>query len=135
MTEPRRAVDLSFYNGAGLVVPYRDGVIYTNQAGGVRCEHPNALGIFIPLYRLSSEPGLEDLWIHPGTPTARCRADIDAFLLDRFPDFVYDVGTAEHIAHGEAWLPVRVQSAELFESGAYANFVGWSCILTWQNSD
>ena len=42
-------VDMFWGDNLGLILPWTSGVIFTNQAGGYACNHPEAEGVFVPL--------------------------------------------------------------------------------------
>ena len=50
---------------AGIIVPQKTGVIYTNQTAGTGCSHPEVEGFYIPTEfinpYISGDP-IEDLW-------------------------------------------------------------------------
>src|ERR1700743_2131189 len=42
-------IDLSWFDGLGLIIQHPSGVFYTNQVGGHGCFHPEVEGVFFPL--------------------------------------------------------------------------------------
>ena len=126
-----------------IIVPFKSGVIYTNQTDGIACKHPVVEGILIPL-RYTWNAYKDD--------------DFTAYLCpDRSIEKEYP--NAKHIENyikkfnlplkllkrkwrskefeflsGEAWIPVRILKHEDTYS-PLKDFIGYEAILTYQNSD
>ena len=48
-TNMKRVQLWSLSNFFGLIIPEKTGIIYSNQTGGVTCNHPEIEGYYIPL--------------------------------------------------------------------------------------
>lgn len=138
-----RTVDLACYDYgdfAALIVAHPSGVSYSNQCGGSNCAHPALEGVMIPL---PSRVGVGACRIHihdlfgsassmnPWSPSGDDAKTVAEFLGEQMLGVVFDESfTGEW---GEAWIPVRVVSAD--PSSTLADFIGYTGILTYCNSD
>lgn len=120
----------------GLIVPCTSGVEWTNQVGGVYCNHPRVEGIFIPLpenWKPSPDPLLDTGW-HSNPALVENFLDASPELQERFEaPYAYPVGEF----FGEAWVHVgirRLESDVLF-GPLLAPFYGQIGIITYTNSD
>jgi hypothetical protein len=130
-------IDLSRLNAfAGIVFPAPTGIVWTNQAGGERCTHPEMEGVFVP-FDVGDENawgGLENLW-----------GEWDAWSPERVAKWLAAHGLYDFLAvppgrqarpalWGEAWVPVIVKSRGSLPAQLrpFVGKVGW---FTWPNSD
>lgn len=129
----------------GLIVLMPSGVVFTNQTGGTACMHPDAEGIFVPLYFSGKWPiELESFWWkgweHYDSPQVQvCLDGMELnHILEPVPLTDFRMTTlAELDGWGEAWIPVRIKEAPEHTDNweALHDFVGHYAILTYSNSD
>ncbi len=128
-------------NGIGIIIFCDSNVFYTNQVGGIACNHPMVEGVYVPLVERN--------------------IDLEEELMDYFSKIGWycdglEEGIAEHIdiilakssitkkvkvdrellkESKEAWVYVKIDNSikELYP--LFENFSSNSGILTWRNSD
>lgn len=118
----------------GLIVLAPTGITWTNQTGGVSCNHPEAEGFLIPLpfAWVSCKDSLENEW---GAPYDAAR--VGAWLLERQLGELFEPDP-EATRLEEAWIPVRVLQdipESDFHSSLLEGVAGKRAILTYPNSD
>lgn len=116
-----------------LIAAAKTGIFYTNQTGGVACNHPAIEGFAVPL-----GPGLEiDACcfgkhfgdVIPEDVAARVEAQVRLHLRwSDVRDFTIDRSRDDH---DEAWIWCS-WSMEINEAGERRNFYG---VLTYENCD
>lgn len=131
-------VDLGTLEGGhflGLIVPCSSGVEWTNQVGGVSCQHPKVEGIYIPL-PVHWEPYPDPLldWYGNYKPYR-----VEEFL-EAAPELLKRFAVLESYpdneCFGEAWVPVTIQvSPEDAYGPLLTPFFGRAGIITYTNSD
>ena len=123
-------------NSFGLIVLCGSGVFYTNQTGGLACNHPVAEGVFVPLddgvgrptqYRLSQH--FRGSWEALNEEDAKV---IDTALKSGNLGFV-SVSRKRLSESTEAWVHVELDLSKCGE--LLSNFEDNKAILTWENSD
>lgn len=132
-------IDLSFFQEVGLILCRPSGVVYTNQAAGFGCLHPEVEGVFFPL---PVEPGRAELYAltrhfkGPWNSLTQINADIvDDILRSNGHDSI-KVDRTKLSNSYEAWVCVTV--TEPAKALPYQTFLGFGeCqgVLTWPNSD
>lgn len=129
-------VELSQFDGLGLIVLFPSGVIYTNQVGGFACFHPEVKGIFAPLsighkkILFALQQHFNGNWHHIKEKDAEV---VDKLLRsDGFGFLKVDRTNLENSF--EAWIYVEIdESSEQFP--LLNGFGKTRGILTWANSD
>ncbi len=129
-------VDLSEFDGLGLIFKTMSGVSFTNQVAGLGCLHPQVEGIFAPLPVVKGRPELHALrshfrgWWRSLQPVD---ADIVDGILRRNGKPFLSVDRELLLDSYEAWIHVNVNAGEC---PYMQNASNWhSAVLTWQNSD
>lgn len=132
----------------GLIVLMPSGVIFSNQTGGTMCAHPDAEGIYVPLYltggRWPPVDQLTDVWNrHWGRYDGKLARKLIEHL--GFKHILEAVKDEEKIlpawvdlqGWGEAWVPVRIKELKADEPHGelLKDFSGHYAILTYVNSD
>lgn len=120
-----------------LIVNHPSGVVYTNQAGGVCCTHPELEGVLIPLVRPSwnatRETSMRDRW-SSANDVKYVSEEVEDFLRSNDWDDLFEPGLnvllGKHF--GEAWVPVRIKPND---DPALRAFAGMEGVLTYANSD
>ena len=127
--------------GAGLIIPRKTGIIYTNQTDGYACDHPQLEGAFVPLsndfdierpkdsleYKLSIL--YPEGWGRPTTETC----DAIEELLSNYPESRNIKVDRDKIEESrEAWIWVLLVENEEQD---FEGFGECSAVLTWPNSD
>jgi hypothetical protein len=144
-------IDLTFFQEVGLILCRPSGVVYTNQAAGILCLHPEVEGVFCPLPVRPGRAELYALTQHfkgPWNSLTQEDADVeyrilteeDADVVDRIlrrngHDYL-KVDRTKLSDSYEAWVYVRTAAAAKF--GPHETFVEFGeCqgVLTWPNSD
>jgi hypothetical protein len=132
-------IELWNYDGIGFILLGSSGVIYSTQAGGFGCEHPEEEGWFFPVSDyLGGTRATEKLamefrgsfgQILPG------EADfLDDFFRARYGNIKVDRSRLEHSR--EAWVYVVAPSDA--KEPIFKNVEGWKgrhAIFIWPNSD
>lgn len=103
----------SFPNSTGVIINLPTGVFFTNQTGGVSCNHPELEGIFIPLHDTAPEPCI-----------------CFDYSEDEASDMIQDYFDRNHLPLRvdrterleEAWIPVVVTNRS---DSHYYDFSGW----------
>jgi hypothetical protein len=75
-------IDLTFFQEVGLIFCHPSGVVYTNQAAGLGCLHPEVEGVFCPLPVRPGRAELYALTHHFKGPWNSLREE-DADVVDR----------------------------------------------------
>lgn len=109
MPDEQTAIDL--YDQEGLIRLSEDGQLYSNQTGGVCCNHPTARGFFEPMVIPEQIKGI--FW-------DKCFADEEG------------ISRANEILQQLAY-PFRITGGE--EAWLYVKGLGFDGILTYENSD
>jgi hypothetical protein len=133
-------IDLSYYHGLGLIIPFPSGVIYQNQADGLLCTHPQVEGVFVPL---SVKSGVVELWalqqhFRGATVINQDSAEVVDSILRRYGHVYLKVNSTRLAESFEAWFHVVVDEAQRPELPLALPISGFGkCegILTWPNSD
>ena len=124
MSEARPLVELWSCSSVILIAKTNSGIFYTNQTGGVMCEHPEVEGAIIYAHDSWESLGLFDL--------SEC-VDFDLAekaISSRFPCGSIAVDRSEPFS--EAWIHVVVTDDA---TGDFLPFRGMRCVLTYPNSD
>lgn len=128
-------VDLSEFEGLGLVVRWPSGVRYTHQVAGYGCAHPEIEGVFVPLFDGVGRPALHAIRQHfrgGWHPLTTQDADIlDGILRCADLGFIHCDRTNLNNSR-EAWVWVAVSDDS---AAPLQGFDTRSAILTWPNSD
>jgi hypothetical protein len=138
-----RRISLWEFRGVGVVIAHPSGVLYSNQAGGYLCSHPEMEGVFLPLAGQGSEwqTKLDRHFFYSEKYAGHCYRGID----EETARFLDDLLASSPISRGitvdrtrlaesiEAWIHVTIAS----DAGddAIAGFGGATGVLTWENSD
>lgn len=145
MSTHKPVIQLFYADGAGLILPWNSGVVYSNQTGGHGCLHPEVEGIYVPLFPEGSpfEKALEDFFTGPKWQGWCCEgideetADVvDAALAeaDRTQGLKVNRDLLED-SH-EAWIHLILP--DFRQSPPFSLMKGFhamDAILTWSNSD
>lgn len=132
-----------------LIIPYKTGVIFSNQCGGTMCAQVETEGILIPLPGTGPEQtdqdGIYDYWTREYDREAIQKMiealDLEELIMpipidDTLIDSVHE---NELESWGEAWIPVKIQNFEFNTNHQSAcsleQFRGEKAYLTYQNSD
>lgn len=112
--------ELEGHRGA-IIIPAQTGIVYTNQAGGYSCLHPEMEG-----YIISVKVDHAALWnffvAEPGRYQGWCDDGITAKDAEELEKCIpYKIDGARLTIAMEAWLPII--------------YDGEQAILTWENSD
>lgn len=128
----------------GLVVPHPTGVVYTQQAGGTACCHPETEGFYVPLPRyFAPAEWLRGHW--PGSYKAEIAASLIASC-ETLKEFFRPLTRKEQVEHtalcgefGEAWVPMMVELPAVDDGSEARELLkpldGRLVILTYPNSD
>ena len=130
-------IDLSLLEAfAAAIVLVPSDIQWTNQTGGISCDHPVAEGLLVPLplpgwlLDPSAVDPLLNVYQHQASPTA-ARNVIAGWLLQTPYDEVFEaIEWSDY--WGEAWVPVRVAVAA---PEPFDHFRGLNAIITYENSD
>ena len=132
--QSKRVISLGHFNNVGLIVKVASGVVYTNQAAGYECKHPEVEGVFVPL---RVKPGKAELysltqhfkgaWNH----ITQLDAEFINRVLRQNGHVQLSVDQTKLDQSYEAWVHIRV------DAGVDGLFGFGSCeaVLTWPNSD
>lgn len=148
----RHVISLDMFSGVdlGLIVPWPTGIIYSNQANGVGCDHPELEGAYIPFGSFperETEPNHKALAEHfaslPGNreyfslETADVTANfIDEFLVSTELPFAASVDRSRLNDSYEAWVWLTFGPPKTEHLGLYTSFEKLdSAVLVWPNSD
>ncbi len=156
MTSEKQVTPFDFvkFDGAffiGIAIDRSEGAIdITNQVGGTWCGHPIARGLLVPLpshWQPDPDP-LHDWYLSEYDPKRVSKFLVAAGLHHVFRPLepadapVYPNWTIDPCVLAEAWVPVRVRSAEELSKDAFRRggdllqgFAGERMILTYHNSD
>jgi hypothetical protein len=132
-------IDLTCFPDAGLIIRHSSGVIYTNQAAGYACLHPEMEGVFCPLPIRPGKTELHLLHRHfkgqVNSITAEDADVVDA-ILRRNGHAYLKVDRARLNNSYEAWVYVTISGEldSLFKA-VLSGFGECEGILTWPNSD
>lgn len=119
---------------AGLIVPCKSGVSWTNQVGGIMIFHPEVEGVFVPLpFGVDDISAVQDLAGDFGS----IKGAVRQFLADNHMGSFFSAPDSFDGRCGEAWLPlvVREQHPAMPHRSVLKQLEGVDCILTWENSD
>jgi len=143
-------IDLSCHSVTsyiGIIVLDDNGVLISNQSGGLLCTHPRVKGFYIPLpanWMPDTDP-FSDEWM-----TDYDEKRVDAFLDDMKEktkgDFIltngfpfkplHDLSIVREImedplAYGESWIPVEI----IADTEIFKGMIGKIAIIVHDNSD
>lgn len=128
----------------GLLLLMPSGIVYANQANGVACDHPEAVGVLAPFGMAGLQPYSQALYNY--FTSRECNrghleeadADfVDAFLLTTWVPFVVKVDRTRLTESYEAWVYVVLEG----NSPTYPSLTLTGCtfpmnaVLVWENSD
>ena len=125
-------IDLCWLDRTGVIILCKSGVIYTNQTGGIMCDHPEAEGVYVPL---------PDMKLQDDARFLNSLGKMELQQLQKYLDELPSIyGKIETMWKGEkqseAWVEVEVRSIDqdysVFLEGFDEPVKG---ILTWPNSD
>lgn len=134
VSQQKRIIDLTWYANIGVILKIQSGVLYSNQAAGYACQHPEIEGAFYPL---STAPGNAELF----SLTQRFKgswshiSEADADFIDQVlrrngrPALLVDRGKLTHSY--EAWVHVIVKG----DLDGLSGFGDCEAILVWPNTD
>ena len=128
----------------GLLLLVPSGIVYTNQANGVACDHPQAEGVLAPFGTAGLQPYSQPLCDY--FTSRECNrghlegvdADfIDAFLLTTWAPFVVKVDRTRLTESYEAWVFVVLEgNSPTYSSLTLPGFrFPMGAVLVWENSD
>jgi hypothetical protein len=130
-------IDLSFFQEVIIFRP--TSVVYTNQAAGIGCLHPEEEGVFCPL---PVEPGKAEIhalshhFKGPWGLLTQEDADVVDGILHRNGHESMKVDRTRLSDSYEAWVYVLIADvAETKSSEPFAGFDACKGVLTWPNSD
>lgn len=121
---------------AGLVLVRPSGVVFSNQAGGRACTHPEAEGVYVPLYGLdlSEEPEAAAVQDRTGFDAAHAAAVLA--LCERLGvPFRPATDPAGLAVSQEAWVWGRVHNPDRRHHLIPPECHGMEAVLVWDNSD
>jgi hypothetical protein len=132
-------IELWNYDGVGFILLGKSGVIYSTQAAGLGCEHPEEEGWFFPVGDyLGGTKATEKLAVQfRGSPAPILpeEADfLDDFFRARYGKIKVDRSRLEHSR--EAWVYVVARAGAKEPIFEYVE--GWKgrhAIFIWPNSD
>ena len=127
------SIDLSGYEGLGIILLLNTGITYTNQSAGFACLHPEEEGAYCPI---PQDAGRKELFTirqnFSGSWTSLTEENV-AFLNRIFRRFnrPYRVNEGRLKESYEAWVYLTLTESEheLFNTSAT------EAVLTWPNSD
>lgn len=138
MSEAKQKPIIALHNfdSLGVIVIFPSGVIYTNQAGGYACLHPEIEGVFVPLavghrkILFALQQHFNGNWRHIEESDAKTINKLlksDGFGFIQVDKTILDESF-------EAWIYVEIEEiAETFP--LIKGFGKTKGILTWANSD
>lgn len=135
-------IDLFNFNGVGIIVACPSGVMYSNQAGGYACRHPELEGAFLPLTAdMADGRAVLDQHFFYGKWKGHCYRGIDEETAQFLDDFLASSQVSRGITVDrhrlaesmEAWVYVRLARHAAEE--ALSGFDQAAGVLTWKNSD
>ena len=119
---------------AGLIIPMKTGVKFTNQVDGVSCQHPELEGIFVPLSAYTDDD-LTDIW----KEYPDCKFIKDWIKRHNLPlkllEDAWREGLSKLGKYPEAWVNVKILKHDNLQFSPFKDFVGMEAILTYENSD
>ncbi len=136
-------IELWSLDNCGLILPREGGLKWSNQCGGISCNHPEIEGIYIPL-PLNE---IRDKWFTDcfDLPYDEYFYSAPGLLIDNDPlgQFLRPLSKEEFNSLGiramEAWVPYKIKKVEkdtLSWKNDYLNDLdGETVILTYLNSD
>ena len=124
----------------GLIVSMKTEIFWSNQTGGVACNHPKIEGLYVPLPLSWLKENPIENFVNSHQPfSATENAKIVSEFLRANPEASqrFEIDRKSKIRAQEAWLPVRVKKVkrESLDWDILAPFYGKSGILTYPNSD
>lgn len=132
-------VDLSGFQGIGLIVKAKTGVMYTSQVAGHGCEHPEVEGFFVPLERNDQSRILDfllDAYRGSWLPLNEQQADALDRMLRRQNYSSIRVERALLHESREAWVHVVVPGeGERYVPVSTGSSEPFRAVLVWPNSD
>jgi hypothetical protein len=141
--------------GAGIIVEWPTGTVYTNQTGGTACLHPELEGAFVPLGNDTTMPEgvlvglsvqLEALFTGVKYVGAGALAGLDSQVADAIDRLLAELGYSGcievnrsklHHSH-EAWVHIVLLADDPSrDAGLFSGFGPYprGGVLTWANSD
>ena len=127
--------------GVGIIIFCDSNVFYTNQVGGIACNHPIVEGVYVPLAGgdIDLEEKLMDYfrkigWYCDGLEE-KIAKQIDIILTKSFVTKTIKVDRELLKESKEAWVYIKIDDSikELYP--LFENFSSNLGILTWRNSD
>jgi hypothetical protein len=117
----------------GLILLCPSGVIWTNQAGGTACRHPQAEGVYLPLWSPVEFPHICS-YGYAVDSEGDVAAEVQAAIAAAGWPLAVDRSRADEAM--EAWWPVTVNAdAGADEYDVMCQFRGWRAILVTENCD
>ncbi len=118
-------IELWKFDGWGIIVKERTGLVFSNQTNGLACEHPLQEGFFLPLENYIYEKYEDSL----GDFTCGEEGLLNIFGREKLP-FMLDEDLKEE--NTEAWVHIKIMDNEDY---FWKRYSGKKAILTWENSD
>ena len=125
-----------------LIIPANTGVVYTNQAGGTECDHPEIEGLIVPIeYDIQIENSQNSLTFKlcklfpdgsPGIINRSCAEKIQTLMEGSPFTKGIEINWQKLEISKESWLHVIVKGTL---DGTIDNHNIIEAILTWPNSD
>lgn len=128
-------------DNAGLIIPWRSGVIFQQQAGGYSCLQDTLEGVFVPLDDFAGHAQELHRFFTGPKWGGNCARGIDTETADFIDSTLGQIPGHSTIkvdrtrlaeSH-EAWIHVSL--ADPASTGLLEGFSPGSAILTWPNSD